>query len=212
MDSFVTSWAFGFGGWIGVLGSTILFVNSPQYSTFLTFLVSPWFGGIGMYILMYLTHCWVNTAIQIANAMMRHEIIMTVLTALFFVTLIAVTRVLVDMDREHRTQAEIAEEETTPTTTAADAAEATEATDATEEESGDESGESGEDEEDAEGDDADDEDSGETETEDETAGESSDSSLNKARTDESSYENIKTPQQPTLKTSSVSPVPKIPDI
>lgn len=206
MDSLVTTWAFGFGGWVGVLGSALMFVNSPQPSTFLTLLVSPWFGGIGMYILMYLTHCWVNTAIQIANAMMRHEIIMTVLVALLCITSMSVFRTLIEMDSEHRTQAEAAAAETVVEST-----EETDAVDKSEDES------ESDEEEDDEGDDADDEDSGETESEDETgdsaSGETSDSSLNKARTDDSSsYENIKTPQQPTLTASAVSPVPKIPDI
>jgi hypothetical protein len=140
MNSFVTSWAFGFGGWMGVFGSTFLFLNIPSNSTFLTILLSPWLGGLSLYLFMFGIHAWMNLCAHITSAMLRSEIILAVLTACMGVLIVSLARVVINMERGHRTPAEEAAEESA-TTPAAVSAAVSAADTGTEHESGEESDE-----------------------------------------------------------------------
>jgi hypothetical protein len=116
MDAVLTSWAFGFGAWIGVFGSTFLFLNAPHSSTLLTLLLSPWLGGIGLYILMFVTHAWINVSVQVLQSMKQYEIILAVLTSCLGVMVVAIARLVIEMDRGHRTAAQAAAEESSSET------------------------------------------------------------------------------------------------
>lgn len=80
--------------------------------------LSPFLGGISMYLLMYFMHAWAGVSVQIANAMTKDEIIMAVLTSLVGVSIVALAYRVIDMDRGHRTHAQMAATETTATETA----------------------------------------------------------------------------------------------
>ena len=114
MDNIITSWAFGFGGWIGVFSTTFLFLNVPHNYTFLTLLLSPWLGGISLYLLMFGVHAWIHISMQVAKAMIQYEIILAVLTSCIGVLVVAIARLIIEMDRGHRTLAQVAAEEPAP--------------------------------------------------------------------------------------------------
>lgn len=221
MNAVLTSWAFGFGGWIGVFGSTFLFLNVPHMYTLLTMLLSPWIGGISLYLLMFATHAWINVSVQVAQAMTKYEIIMAVLTSFIGVLIVGIARLIIDMERGHRTPAQAAAEESAQasTQTSPDASEVSQESE--KEDSDSESGEEQDsDEESSDGDSEDGSESGESESEEEHTddsandGDNENSSLNDARVDDSSsssYENINTPQLRAV-TTNESPVPNIPDI
>lgn len=241
MDSTVTNWAFGFGGWLGVLGSTYMLLNVPHTYTFSLVLLSPWLGGISMYLLMYMTYSWIRVSAQIATAMTEYEIIMALLTSVVGVMVVAIGRLIIDMERGHKTPAELAaaesiaapatsaETQTTETTEVSDSESDTEETaneetdaeneetvedveneenaEETDDESGDSATGSGEESDDESGDSA--TGSGE-ESDDEESTEVTNDSVNRAHIEETSFENINTPQLNGI--PNTSPIPKLPDI
>ena len=231
MDAVLTSWAFGFGGWIGVFGSTFLFLSVPHNYTLLTLLLSPWIGGVGLYLLMFATHAWINVSVQVAAAMIKYEIIMAVLTSCIGVLIVGIARLIIDMERGHRTPAQAAAEESAQaaTQTPPEGNEPAQESVSDKEDSESESDkEDVSDEESSEGADEEDgsEDESESESESEEAGsdehtddsandaDNEDSGLNDARIEDSSsssFENINTPQLKPIATNE-SPIPNIPDI
>jgi hypothetical protein len=233
MDSTVTTWAFGFGGWVGVLASTFMLINIPHNYTFSLVLLSPWVGGISMYLFMYLTHCWINISSQIAVAMVKYEIIMALMTSIIGVMVVAVARLIIDMERGHKTPAEQAATESVEATVDAESVpneastpdaddeatddEATddEATDdeATDDEATDDEAtdtEAADDEEESGGDSATSETDSSKREDDETEEESTELTVNQARIEETSFENINTPQLQGI--PNTSPIPKLPDM
>jgi hypothetical protein len=242
MDSTVTSWAFGFGGWVGVLASTFMLINIPHNYTFSLVLLSPWVGGISMYLFMYLTHCWITISSQIAVAMVKYEIIMALMTSIIGVMVVAVARMIIDMERGHRTPAEQAAAESTASVTTeietdeSDAVEENETTtetsvkecttnNDTDDNTDDEAEESGGDsatnetsgEESSGEESSGEESSGEESSGEESSGEEGDdeddessTTLNQARIEETSFENINTPQLQGI--PNTSPIPKLPDM
>jgi len=235
MDAVLTSWAFGFGGWIGVFGSTFLFLSVPHTYTLLTMLLSPWIGGISLYLLMFATHAWINVSVQVAKAMTKYEIIMAVLTSCIGVLIVGIARLIIDMDRGHRTPAQVAAEESTQssTQTSPDVSEVSQESetedsesesdkeqeqeqDSNEENSEKESSEdcSEADEDSEAGSESGDSGSEEEHTDESANNADNESDLNEARIEDSSsssYENINTPQLKATKTRE-SPIPNIPDI
>ena len=238
MNSVMTQWAFGFGGWIGTFGGIFLFLNVPHNYTALLLLLSPWLGAISLYLLMFATFSWMNVCVQVASAMLKHEIIVAVLTSFMGVMIVAIARMIIEMERGHRTPAQTAAEESAATTAALppsppsepETASANDDSDAEtkslsehEESSDNEKDEESSDEESDESDEeitekedndeesSDEEDDGEEDGEDSGEKADSESSLNKARTD-SSYENIQTPQLSAIKPGNVSPIPTIADV
>lgn len=111
----MTQWAFGFGGWIGAFGGFFLFLNVPHNYTALLLLLSPWLGGISLYLLMFAVFSWMNVCVQVASAMLKHEIIVAVLTSFMGVMIVAIARMIIDMERGHRTPAQAAAEESAET-------------------------------------------------------------------------------------------------
>lgn len=259
MDSTVTNWAFGFGGWVGVLGSTYMLLNVPHNYTFGVFLLSPWLGGISVYLLMYMTHSWMRVSAQIAAAMVKYEIIMALFTSTIGVMIVAIARLVIDMERGHKTPAEQAATETQTQTTpesdsdmpinseypettetvesdsVADASDSEESDDSSSgdtgsddsasddsaasedetsgEEGDEEGGEKGEEEDGEEGDEESGEEGGEEsgeEGDDEESSERTNDSANQARIEETSFENINTPQLNGI--PNTSPIPKLLDI
>ena len=233
MDSVLTSWAFGFGGWIGVFGSTFLFLNVPHNHTLLLMLLSPWLGGVGLYLLMYATHAWINVSVQVARAMTKYEIIMAVLTSFIGVLIVAIARLIIDMERGHRTPAQAAAEESAAATATSEGADSdTEDAGATADDEGSSPTHSSESSNANSESDEENTDDDEDESDDENTGDEADESdaeaeydaeekedeagdLNKAVIEDSStssYENINTPRLTTLSGKDTSPIPKIPDI
>ena len=241
MDSLTQYWAFGFGGWIGTLRAVYFFVSNPDDHSIVEVFVSPFVGGIALYLFMYAIFAWMNISEQIAHSMFRRDILMSVLTSMVGVFSIAIMYQVIEMSRNRRTLAENAAQETL--------VENNEESDIDEEngegegEENEEDDNDGEDEDDGEGEDEEneeddndgeegengdneedsedegDDEEGEDETgEDETGEDSgeeagdeqSSGELNNAQVDESSFENIKTPQIGAI--VSTSPVPEIPDI
>lgn len=217
----MTQWAFGFGGWIGAFGGFFLFLNVPHNYTALLLPLSPWLGGISLYLLMFATFSWMNVCVQVTGAMLKQEIVVAVLTSFMGVMIVAIARMIIEMERGHRTPAQAAAEESAAeeATTAAlppspPSEPETTQTAANDEESSDSDGDTSSEESD------DNEESGEESGDDEEDEESSadsgenadsESSLNKARTD-SSYENIQTPQLSAMKPEQTSPIPTIADV
>ncbi len=207
MDATLSVWSFGFGGWIGVLGGLFLFVTVPHNYTIVTLLLSPWLGGTGVYLLMYLTQAWLQLSSQVASAMLRHEVIMALLTSFSGVLIVAIAYQIINMERGPQTPAEAAAEESA----AAD-------TEAVEEEEG--GGEDGSDEE-SSGKDGDDEGSGSGEEsggsgdsgEEGSGGSGEEGSENVNNSgDTSSFENIPTPQLAPVPASDAPGVPTLGNI
>ena len=213
MDSTVTTWAFGFGGWVGVLASTFMLINIPHNYTFSLVLLSPWVGGISMYLFMYLTHCWINISSQIAVAMVKYEIIMALMTSIIGVMVVAVARLIIDMERGHKTPAEQAATESVEATVDAESVPNEASTpDADDEATDDEATdtEAADDEEESGGDSATSETDSSKREDDETEEESTELTVNQARIEETSFENINTPQLQGI--PNTSPIPKLPDM
>jgi hypothetical protein len=115
MNSAITQWAFGFGGWIGVFGGFFLLLNNPHNYTVLLLLLSPWLGAISLYLLMFMTFSWMNVCAQVTSAMVKQEIVVAVLTSFMGVLMVAIARFLIEMERGHRTPAQAAAEESAAT-------------------------------------------------------------------------------------------------